>query len=209
MRKIPSLTRLKKKRRFGCGGKCLSFFMALLLIILGSFFVQQSGLKEKILQTQYPLKYQEIVKEYATMYSLEEPLVFALIRTESKFDPYAVSKTKARGLMQIQSETAMDCAKELGWHDFSPDSLFAPKTNIQLGCYYFSKLLKRYKGKTDLAIAAYNGGPGNVDKWIHNNEYINDKGELIHIPFPETRNYLLRVKKAYDRYYSLYVTTTE
>ena len=206
MRQVPpSSRRVKKKRRSGCGGKFFSFLISVaLLLFLGRCILIETGWKERILQTQYPIKYQEFVEEYARMYSLEEPLVYPLIRTESKFDPYAVSKTDARGLMQIQRETAMDCAKELGLHQFSADDLFDPRTNIRIGCYYFSKLLKRYHGNRDLAIVAYNGGPGNVEKWMKEDACTNDKGELIHIPFPETKNYVVRVNEAYKVYCSLY-----
>lgn len=207
MRSLSSSYYKRRKRRMGCIGKLISFVISIFIFIcLGNYLLLESGLKEQIMKTQYPLKYQEFVQEYATMYSLEEPLVYSLIRTESKFDPYAVSRTDARGLMQVQSETALDCAKELKIQNFSTDALFDPKLNIQIGCYYFSKLLKRYHGNCNLAIAAYNGGPGNVEKWLKENEYTDDYGNLVHIPFPETRNYVKRVAQTYEIYCKLYPT---
>ncbi len=207
MRKPPSSYHKRRKRRMGCIGKLISFVISIFIFLcLGNYLLRESGLKEQIIKTQYPLKYQEFVQEYATMYSLEEPLVYSLIRTESKFDPYAVSRTDARGLMQIQSETALDCAKELQLQNFTVDTLFEPKINIQIGCYYFSKLLKRYHGNRNIAIAAYNGGPGNVEKWLKEKEYTDENGNLIHIPFPETRNYVKRVAQTYEIYCKLYPT---
>lgn len=205
MRSLPSSHKKAKRRKKGCFGRILSLLLiGFCIFLLGKIFFAQSGLKEKILQTQYPIKYQELVHQYAKQYDLQEPMVYALIRTESKFDPYAVSETGACGLMQIQRATAEDCAKELNMVSFSSDDLFEPETNIRIGCYYFSKLLKQFNGNKSLAIAAYNGGPGNIQKWMQEEAYTDENGALIHIPFSETRNYVTRVTKAYEVYCSLY-----
>lgn len=210
MRKVqtPLPRRKRKKNPSGCGsclGKCLSFLIvASVIIAIGVQVLPSMGLTRRLMQTQYPIKYQNFVEKYAAEFSLEQELVFAIIRTESKFDPYAVSKTGARGLMQIQSETAEDCFRELHLSNFTSDALFDPEVNIRIGCYYFSKLLKRYEGKVSLAVAAYNGGLGNVEKWLQDKEYTNAQGELVKIPFSETRNYVMRVNRAYEKYCELY-----
>ncbi len=213
MRNVQTALSSKKKNTSGCGGclgKILSFLIIFsLTIVVGYQIFRSSDFIERLLKTQYPVKYQDYVEEYAREFSLEKELVFAIIRTESKFDPYAVSKTGARGLMQIQTETAEDCATALKLSDFTPDDLFNPKVNIQLGCYYFSKLLSRYKGNVTLAVAAYNGGPGNVEKWLKDKEYTNEQGELVQIPFSETRNYVTRVTQAYEKYRTLYAGLNE
>ena len=198
----------RKKRKQGCGG-CLGkliFFIVIFsaLGFLGSQAFQSLGFQNRIMQTQYPVKYQEFVEEYAGEFHLEPALVYAVIRTESKFDPYAVSSAQAKGLMQLQDETAQDCARALKLKNFTADSLFDPQINIRLGCYYLGKLIKSYDGSVETAVAAYNGGPGNVEKWLKDKELINEKGELVHVPFTETRNYVENVMKAYKIYQELY-----
>lgn len=206
MREIHSSSRRRRKKRSGgCFGKFITFLLlSVLLIMVGYKAFHALGVKTRFLQTQYPMKYQSFVEKYAAEFSLEKELVYAIIRTESKFDPYAVSTTGAKGLMQIQEETAQDCAKDLKMENFSLEALFDPEINIRLGCYYFSKLLKRYKGNIQLSVAAYNGGPGNVEKWLRDEAYTNEKGELVHIPFPETKNYVVRVTEAYEKYCAIY-----
>lgn len=205
MRKIPSsVYGSRRRKRRSCGG-CLGRLIGTVAVLAILFWIgSYLGLSEKLIETQYPIKYQEWVEKYAEEFSLEKELVYAIIRSESKFDPYAVSNTGAKGLMQIQEETAKDCIRELKLSNIKIQDLLEPEFNIHLGCYYFSKLLKRYHGNQELAIAAYNGGPGNVEKWLKNEAYTNEKGELVHIPFPETRNYVKRVKKACEMYHRLY-----
>ena len=165
-----------------------------------------AGMRSRILQSQYPIKYSDLVEKYAAEYKLDKSLVYAVIRTESKFDQYAVSVTNARGLMQVQSETGGDCAAELKIKDYSSDMLFEPDINIRIGCYYLSKLMKLYNNDVKKSVAAYNAGLGNVDKWLKNSEYADGKGGLKDIPFPETKNYVDGVVKAQKIYKELYFT---
>lgn len=196
------------KNKRGCGG-CLGKAVILILLFslvgfLGYRALQGLGIQTRMMQAKYPIKYQEYVEKYAGEFKLEPALVYAVIRTESKFDPYAVSPAQAKGLMQLQDETAQDCAKALKLKNFKTDDLFEPETNIRLGSYYLRKLIDRYDGNLETAAAAYNGGPGNVEKWLRDKSLINEKGELVHVPFPETRNYVERVMEAYEVYQDLY-----
>ncbi|MBR5151953.1 MAG: lytic transglycosylase domain-containing protein [Clostridia bacterium] len=195
----------KRKKEQGCLGRLFSFFLVLVLLLgLGLWMTDRFGIKTYVLRTQYPIKYQTLVDTYAQKTGLEPEMVYAIIRTESKFDPYAVSRTGARGLMQIQEETAKDCIRELKMDGITPDALFDPEVNIRLGCYYFSKLLKRFNGNFVHAAAAYNGGLGNVSQWIKNSENLDENGTLAVIPFPETKNYVKRITEAYEKYHQLY-----
>ena len=81
--------------------------------------------------------------------------------------------------------------------------IFDPETNIRLGCWYLSKLYKEF-GKLDLVIAAYNGGSGNVKKWLENNEYSKDGENLHDIPFKQTSKYVEKVKNNYEHYNKIY-----
>lgn len=200
--------RARKRKKSGCGG-CL-----LRIIVVATVFYAfacggyklfvDAGIKNRILQAQYPIKYEEIVEKYASEYKLEKAFVYAVIRTESRFDPYAVSSASARGLMQIREETGKDCAKELKIKDYTPDMLFDADTNIRLGCYYLSKLMKLYGNNISKTAAAYNAGLGNVNNWLSEEKYIDKEGDLTNIPFAETRNYVDGVIKSRQIYIELY-----
>ncbi len=205
MREIRSnIKRKQRKKSGGCMGRFL--FLVILFSVVGFFGYQaleRLGVQNYLLQMRYPLKYQTAVEKYAEEFQLEEALVYAVMHTESKFDPYAVSSAQAKGLMQLQDETAKECATALKLPSFTTDQLFEPEINIRLGCYYLKKLLQTY-GQTETALAAYNGGPGNVNQWLKNTEFRKEQGGLSKIPFPETRRYVQKVIEAYRMYTRLY-----
>lgn len=131
---------------------------------------------------------------------IEWALVHALIRQESAFDYTALSPVGARGLMQLMPATAAETARKNGM-SYSLDSLFNPDSNVRLGSAYLKQLLDRYKGSYPLALAAYNGGMGRVDRWL--TEYGDPRTGKIdivdwieQIPISETRNYVQRVLEA-------------
>ena len=202
----------KQKRRHrkqnGCGSGCFKFVLFIaVMILLAVLFVNKyksSDISTNIKKKQYPIKYEHFVDKYSQKYGLDRCLVFAVIRTESRFDVYAVSSADAKGLMQLTDETGAECAKKIGLKKYTNDMLFDPETNIQLGCYYLSQLIKTYDNEINTALAAYNGGPGNVDKWLSSNEHADETGKLKSIPFLETRNYVKRVNEAMEMYKSLY-----
>lgn len=209
MRDIDNVKRgRRKRRRSGCGGCFVNIItfgiIFAILCVVGYKLFTESDLSKRLLALKYPINYEEYVLKSANEFSLDKDLVYAVIRTESKFDPYAVSATDARGLMQIQDETARDCVKKLGIKNYTTDMLFEPDINIRIGCYYLNKLIKKYNGSTKLALAAYNGGPGNVDKWLKDETLTDENDNLIHIPFKETREYVEKVFKAKDIYEKIY-----
>lgn len=152
----------------------------------------------------YPRKFTEQVTYYAQKYNLEESLVYAVIRTESGFDPDAVSVKDARGLMQISQKTGEWGASEIGLENFTVEDLFLPEINIEIGCWYLNRLIHQYDGNADTALAAYNAGSGNVSKWLNNMQYSRDGSVLHEIPFPETKNYVKKVNSAKRIYEKLY-----
>ncbi len=128
---------------------------------------------------------------------LDWTMIHAIARQESQFDRQIVSHAGARGLMQLMPGTARETAGKIGI-DYSMSSLNDPHYNIQLGSSYFQGLLRRYDGYYPLAVAAYNAGPGNVNKWIAANGDPRDSSVDIvqwieDIPIYETRNYVQRV----------------
>ncbi|WP_257558240.1 lytic transglycosylase domain-containing protein [Sphingobium sp. CFD-2] len=124
-------------------------------------------------------------------------IVHAIARQESQFDRKIVSRAGARGLMQLMPGTAREQAGKLGMR-YSAGSLDDPNYNIMLGSSYFQRMLSYYGGSYPLAVAAYNAGPGNVNRWIRANGDPRTPGSdmlrwIEQIPIYETRNYVQRV----------------
>jgi Transglycosylase SLT domain len=122
--------------------------------------------------------FHEIVKAAAERYSVDADLIASVIAAESNFDPKAVSKKNARGLMQLLPETAAR---------FGVQNIFDPQENIDAGTHYLRDLLRRYDNDLVLALAAYNAGPERVLQF----------GRVP--PYPETISYIRRVKRAYEK----------
>ena len=123
---------------------------------------------------------------------------FALIREESLFDPNAKSWVGAKGLMQLMDYTADMLDKELK----IKSSLFNPEDNINLGTYYIMKLMKRFDNNIPNVLAAYNGGPKNVELWRQRFNNLEDDAFIESIPFKETNGYVKRVLRSYHYYKS-------
>ena len=143
---------------------------------------------------RYPLRYEEIVVGHAENYDLEPHLLAAVIYQESKFDADAVSDSGAVGLMQLLPETAQGIADRTGGSGWHERDLVNPELNIRYGSWYLRHLLDKY-GDEELALAAYNAGQTNVDRW---------REEGGGIRFAETRHYVHRVlelKAVYARAY--------
>ncbi|MEZ5534465.1 MAG: lytic transglycosylase domain-containing protein [Thiolinea sp.] len=134
------------------------------------------GSHQKIHSRTQP--YLPTIRKYAQNYGVEEHLVRALIRQESCFNPKAVSHAGAQGLMQLMPGTA----DMMGVSD-----AMSPKQNIRGGIKYLSNMLQRFGGNKELALAAYNAGPGAVEKY---------NGIP---PYRETRNYVVKVMSEYQR----------
>jgi len=124
-------------------------------------------------------------------------MIHAIARQESQFDRQIVSRAGARGLMQLMPGTARQIADKMGL-GYEPSSLNDPQYNIRLGSTYFRQMLNYYGGSYPLAVAAYNAGPGNVNKWLRaNGDPRLPGGDIVQwvedIPIYETRNYVQRV----------------
>jgi soluble lytic murein transglycosylase len=145
---------------------------------------------------RYPLRYEQIVTGHAENYNLAPQLVAAVIYQESKFDANAVSSSGAVGLMQLLPATAQGIADRTGGSGWHESDLVNPELNIRYGAWYLRHLLDKY-GSEELALAAYNAGQSNVDRW---------RDEGVGIQFAETRRYVERVqelKRIYaDAYHS-------
>jgi soluble lytic murein transglycosylase len=107
--------------------------------------------------------------------------------------PRARSGADARGLMQLLPGTGLLAAKRLGLPWSGGESLYDPDTNLQLGTAYLRQMLDRYDGRAYLAIAAYNAGPGPVDRWRAARGQLEPDFFIESIPWKETREYVARV----------------
>jgi soluble lytic murein transglycosylase len=157
-----------------------------------------------ILKVLYPFSNQSVINNYSQMYGLDPCLVAALIKTESNFDSKAKSSKNAYGLMQITSTTAKWAAEQMGITNFNVDMLYEPKFNINMGCWYLNNLNKEFSGNMTLVLAAYNGGSGNVQKWLNDAQHSKDGINLHYIPFKETDMYVKKVNVNYNIYLYLY-----
>ncbi len=143
----------------------------------------------------YPLHYSTNVRVYASQDHLDPALLAAVIETESKFNATARSDAGAVGLMQLTPNTAKGIAQYTGGSRFRTSDLTNPDINMRYGAWYLGHLLTRYHGNEKLALAAYNAGEDNVDRW---------QREHVGIQFDETRDYVdkvERLKKIYRRTY--------
>ena len=159
------------------------------------------------LRIRYPLRYEAIIREHARNYDLPPALVAAVIYTESKFDPSTRSRAGAIGLMQLLPATAVGIATRTGGGRFTPNDLFDPEINVRYGCWYLRNLRRRYRARpnaADLALAAYNAGQANVDRWLAQTP----AGAPVTIRFAETRAYLHRVHDLEGVYAKAYGLST-
>jgi len=146
-----------------------------------------------------PLHYSALIRQQAAAKHLDPALVAAVIYAETKFDP-RTSPAGAEGLMQIEPETAEFLAHRSGATTFTTADLGTPSVNIAYGSYYLRYLLDQYHGSRVLALAAYNGGAGNVDRWEAEAQAKGHDLTISQIPFPETRAYVQKVLGAQGRY---------
>ncbi len=150
-----------------------------------------------------PLTDASIIREQAADKHLDPALVAGVIYAESKFEP-TTSSAGAEGLMQILPETAYYLAKLSGGKRFTAADLATPAINVAYGSYYLRYLLDHYNGNEMLAIAAYNGGLTNVDRWVAHARESGEAMTIGAIPFTETREYVQRVLAAQEQYRKTY-----
>jgi soluble lytic murein transglycosylase len=133
----------------------------------------------------YPLRYEQIVRGHARNYQLDPALLAAVIYQESKFKADARSTSGAIGLMQLLPATAQGIAVHTGGTRFRTSDLYNPEINVRYGAWYLRHLLQKY-GDERTALAAYNAGQDNVDRW---------RADGGGIRFGETRAYVKRVEE--------------
>jgi soluble lytic murein transglycosylase-like protein len=138
----------------------------------------------------YPMYFTAIVDSAAEQFSIPPELILSVIKKESAFEPKIISYANAYGLMQLLPGTASQIAPKLRLRFTSTDQLFQPEVNIQMGSYYLSSLLKRYRGNYVMALAGYNAGPHRVDRWKRSYPTYDDDLFMENLEFEQTRVYV-------------------
>ena len=173
--------------------RILAFFLCVLLIL--------AILPRISFRAVYPRKYSDIVSSCASLFDVPSYIVYAVIKTESNFNPEAISSAGAIGLMQIMPSTFLWLTELLG-ESYDAAALYDPVVNVRYGTYYL-RYLYEYYGNYETAFAAYNAGMGNVSRWLSSKEYSKD-GRLVAIPFPETDEYVRLVTRRAAQYQKFY-----
>lgn len=178
--------------------KAILIFIIIASILFGAFCVTGKS----VIKMLYPLKYTQLVEKYSAEFGIEKELLYAVIKTESSFNPNAVSNADAVGLTQITPETFEWLKTKLGEED-SELSLFDPETSIKYGSFFLSYLLNEFEN-TDTAVAAYHAGRGRINGWLADKNISPDGKILTDIPIPETAHYVKKVNRALNIYKNLY-----
>jgi len=174
--------------------------------IPGYFAMDIPELPKSYWQILFPRPYWSDLNRYASANGLDPYLVASLIRQESEFNPEAVSRADAYGLMQVLPKVGKGLAKELRIRHFSTDDLTRPTLNLQLGTRYFKQMVDEFGGQVEYALAAYNAGSDRVKDWRTNASY-RDIAEFVEsIPFTETREYVQAIMRNANIYRALYGT---
>lgn len=161
-------------------------------------------LPRSFLRQLYPLPWADWIQGHARQRNVEPHLLAALIREESRFDPYAVSSSSARGLTQFVLPTARRLAPQLGLGTLRADQLHDPEISIALGAVYLAELAGRYGNNAPQVIAAYNAGERQSELWRSYCYSREPEEYLSKVGFPETRQYLERVLTSRAEYRELY-----
>jgi len=164
-------------------------------LAVGAVAIVAPMIDRAVREVTLPLRHEDIIRQQARDKDLDPALVAAVIYAESKFRD-ATSSTGAKGLMQIQPETAKFIAERSGGTRFEIADLGTPQINIQYGTWYLRYLLRQHDGNVVLAVASYNAGETNVARWVEESRHAGKAFRIGDIPFPETRAYVQRVMDA-------------
>ena len=175
--------------------------LMIMIIIISGIIITTIFTNKIMIKVLYKKEYSEYVTKYAQQYEVDENIIYALIKAESNFEVEAVSNKDAQGLMQLMYSTAEDVAKKNGIQ-LTEENILEPDININIGTIYISTLIKKYEC-LEIALAAYNAGSGNVDKWIANGTIKADGSDIENIPFKETNNYVRKTMRDYKIYSEL------
>jgi soluble lytic murein transglycosylase len=167
------------------------------------FAVDLPSLPRSYWEALFPKPYWVDLKRFSSSNALDPYLVAALIRQESEFNPSAVSRANAVGLMQLLPKVGKSVAKQEKLKHFSSTQLFTPGVNLQLGTRYFRGMVDKF-GAFEYALAAYNAGADRVQDWLGQGKYRDPQEFVESIPFTETREYVQAILRNANVYRQLY-----
>jgi soluble lytic murein transglycosylase len=156
-------------------------------------------LGDAVREITLPLRHDDIIRQQAADKDLDPALIAGVIYEESRFRDQT-SQAGARGLMQITPDTADFIARHSGGIRFEQSDLATPQINIAYGSFFLRYLLDHYEGNEGAALAAYNAGIGNVDRWVEEAGGIEDFDAGADVPYPETRAYVENVLERRGEY---------
>lgn len=180
--------RQRRRRRLAIGAVVVSAG-----IVAGVLLGLVGTVDRAIQELTLPLRHEDVIREQSQEKGVDAALIAAVIYSESKFSD-RTSSAGARGLMQITPAAANEIERHSGGTTFKLKDLGDPEINIRYGTYLLRELLDRYDGDVAAALAAYNAGPGNADKWG------GSELSVEAIPFPETRAYVEEVLEKQGAY---------
>jgi soluble lytic murein transglycosylase-like protein len=173
---------------------------------LGGHYDRAISLADRLPRSQttrplvYPAGYHNVICDAASKYKVDPLWLHAIIWQESKYNPDSRSGAAARGLMQFIPDTANAVGAKIGLGNVALEKLFDPGVSIQLGAAYWAYLMDKFKSP-ELALAAYNGGPDNVERWA--NKSSDPEMFVSDIGFVETKRYVMSVVTAHAAYVAL------
>lgn len=152
----------------------------------------------------FPTPYTDLVLAESRAHAIDPRMLYALMRQESLFNPYATSWVGARGLGQVMPATGRGIAAQLGITDFDIDNLYHPYISVKFGAYYIGQQVEMMNGSVQGGLSAYNGGPGNAQRWADGTRVADPDLFTEGIDYNETRNYVRLVYGYYGVYRELY-----
>lgn len=189
---------------YGEQGSYIRAIETLKRAVPGYFTAEIPQIPRPVWEGLFPRPFWDELKRDAAANRLDPHLVASLIRQESEFNPAAISRANAMGLMQLLPSVGKGLAKEMKIKHFSPDELLVANTNLQLGTRYFRHMVDHYDGQVEYALAAYNAGEDRVDDWRKNGNFVDVEEFVESIPFTETREYVQAIMRNAALYKLLY-----
>jgi soluble lytic murein transglycosylase len=177
------------------------FYLILLMALIAFLFLKSDWMA----RWMYPVHYKDDIRASAENYDLEPHLIAAIIRSESNYETGRESRKGALGLMQLMPTTAHWVVEKAGFDAVNDDVLrHRADVSIEVGSWYLGWLHHQFDHNAIAAVAAYNAGQGNVNKWLDSGKWDGELDSVSEIPFGETRHYVQRVFYYYNKYKDLY-----
>ncbi len=156
------------------------------------------------LEMLYPTPYTDALGKSTSKDGVDPRLILAIMRQESRFQPDALSRAGARGLMQFISTTSKQVAGETGRDNFRQEDLYYPPNAIFFGSQYLSDLFENFPSQPDAVVASYNGGSDNMKRWLARSQSSLPERYVPEIVYAQTKDYVYKVMTNYRMYQYLY-----